>query len=333
MADDEEIVVNIDGGDEQVHKTNGAVVVEGDTTDLAVAELKAQYEEGIRKDAEKEARLAAERTARQAAERRAEAAEREVTTARTEVVDSQSDSIASGLAQAQAEAEAATSAYATAMEAGNFVDAGKAQRRIAKAEAQIVRLDEAKADLETRKAAPAPERQAPQRTEAPTDPVEAYVAGRSEPTANWLRQHRDWIVDPRKNAKLTSAHYSAVAEGLTPDTDDYFSHVETAIGLKQAPGKTNGANGNGSGKPRRASVPVAPVTQSGGSGTNGGGNEVRLSRGEAAAATDGTHVWNYDDPSGQKKFKKGEPIGIQEMARRKLSMQKQGLYDKTYTEA
>ena len=78
-------------------------------------------------------------------------------------------------------------------------------------------------------------------------------------------------------------------------------------------------------------MPVAPVQASGG-GTSGGGTEVRLTRGEANAATDGTLVWNYDDPSGQKRFRKGDNIGIQEMARRKLEMSKQGLYDKSFVE-
>ena len=78
-------------------------------------------------------------------------------------------------------------------------------------------------------------------------------------------------------------------------------------------------------------MPVAPVQSSAG-GTSGGGPEIRLSPGEAQSATDGTLVWNYDDPSGKNRFKKGDPIGIQEMARRKHELQKQNAYDKSYTE-
>jgi hypothetical protein len=87
----------------------------------------------------------------------------------------------------------------------------------------------------------------------------------------------------------------------------------------------------GAEKKKPAQRAVAPV---GNSSANGGspssGNEVRLSAREAAAATDGTHVHNYDDPSGQKKYKKGDPIGIQEFARRKKKLQEQGAYDRTY---
>ena len=59
---------------------------------------------------------------------------------------------------------------------------------------------------------------------------------------------------------------------------------------------------------------------------------MRLSAGEARAATDGTIVWNYDDPSGQKRFKKGDPIGVEEFARRKQAMKAQGLYDRVFLE-
>ena len=59
---------------------------------------------------------------------------------------------------------------------------------------------------------------------------------------------------------------------------------------------------------------------------NGGATEVRLSAAEARSATDGTLVWNYEDPTGKGRFKKGEPIGIQEMARRKAALTKDGRY-------
>ena len=59
---------------------------------------------------------------------------------------------------------------------------------------------------------------------------------------------------------------------------------------------------------------------------------MRLTPGEAASATDGILTWNYDDPSGQKRFKKGDAIGIQEFAQRKLALKQSGQYDKSLTE-
>lgn len=327
MAGEEDIVVNIETEAPAVDTSGTA---DAQKVDPAVAELAAQYADMQRRDKERDAQLATERAGRADAERRAAAAAKEAETARTEVVEHQGDSIASGIAAAEADANAAEQAYAAAMEAGNFVDAAKAQRRMARAEAETVRLNEGKSDLEARKTAPAKVegRPEPQR-QAPDDPVEAYVQGRSEPTAKWLREHRDFVTDPKKNAKLTAAHWDAVANDLAPDTKAYFDHVETQIGLKEVT-KTNGAGNGTTVRTRRAAVQVAPVQNTGG-GTNGGGTEVTLTRGEAAAATDGSVIWNYDDKHGR--FKKGDPIGVQEYARRKLKMTEQGLYSKQYTDA
>ena len=86
-----------------------------------------------------------------------------------------------------------------------------------------------------------------------------------------------------------------------------------------------------SGDGRRPSSAAAPA--SGGSGgLNGGGVEVRLTKREAASATDGTLIFNYDDPTGQNRWKKGDPIGLAEMARRKHEGMKNGLYDKSVSE-
>jgi hypothetical protein len=331
MADDDQIVIEIAPDDDATAKTepdrgaDGKFVAREPKDELAAqfAELQAKSQRDV--DA-----LAAERRRREAAEQAALRASEEATTARGEVIESHVSSVESRLTAAQAEADAAEREYAAAFEAGDGVKMGAAQRKIARAEALIGRLDEAKADLETRKVK-APIEADQRRTEAPRrqdtidDPVEAYVAGRSEPTAKWLRAHPDFVTDTRKNAKLTAAHWSAVGEDLAPDSAEYFEHVEKFIGLKPN-GTTTPTT-----KPRRPTVPAAPVNGSGGGGN--GGTEVILSRGEATAAEDGTHVWNYDDPSPAKKFRKGDPIGRQEFARRKLAMTKQGMYDRTYVES
>lgn len=340
MADEDEIVVSID-----------TPAAEGDSSVAEdPAKILAQQYQDLKADNERqaEARRVSDRNAAAAvADARAEAdrARHEAHSARADVVESQYDVVATGLAAAQQEATAAESEYAVAFEKGDAPAMAKAQRKMANAEARVVRLDEARADLEIQKKAV---ERAPQRREAAParqqqdgssdDPVEAYINGRTAPTQKWLRAHPEWITDSRKNTKLSAAHLDAMAEGLKTDTPEYFEHVETFIGLKQngrdqsrdnGRDNTNGRD-NGSQK-RRTAVPVAPVQQSSG-GTNGGAREVRLTQGEAKAAQDGTLVWNYDDPSGKKQYKKGDPIGIQEMARRKESLTKQGAYDRSYAE-
>ena len=294
--------------------------------------------------------------AREAAERRSQALEQEAlrarqseAQARQEIAGSQYESVTSGIAAADSEASAAEQEYAKAYDAGDALAMAKAQRKLANAEARKVRLDEAKADIETRHQRAQeqePQRRAQeQERRAPfVDPVEAFLGTRTEATRNWLKAHPDHArslalhmyggaskEESRRAQKILAADNDALAEGIERDTTEYFSHVEAYIAPKQAAEKVNGSTQQAQPK-RRSSVPVAPVQSSPG-GTNGGGPEVRLSRSEANAATDGTLQWNYDDPSPQKKFKKGDPIGIQEMARRKHALTKQGAYDRSYTES
>lgn len=305
------------------------VVVKADDP---VKDLAAQYKELEAKSAEREkATEAAEQreaaAQREASQARQEAAQarQEAAQARTAATASNLDTITTAIAASTAAIDAAKRDMRAAKEAGDFDAETDAQDRLTASRVDLRTYDEAKANLEARAKAPQQQR--------PADPVEAYIQGRTEPTANWLRQHREFVVDPRKNQKLTAAHHDAVAEGLSPDTTEYFTHVEKFIGVrKEAKEVTEGDNVQRPGAAKRpATRNVAPVNGARGSGgAVADNNEVHLSQGEAKSATDGTLVWNYDDPSGQKKFRKGDPIGIQEMARRKRSMGASGLYDRSF---
>lgn len=327
MADEEEITVTIEPEqlpDDKTAKT--AVEVDGQTAADPVADLKGQFTElQATATRDREAREAAER-ARGEAERIAANAQRDAAQARGQAADSQYDTVVSGLAAAQAEAESAEQEYKAAYDAGDGTKMAAATRKMSIAAARQTEYEGAKSTLEARAKQPAQAPiEAPQRQQ-PSDPVEAYISGRTEPTARWLREHKDFITDTRKNAKLTAAHHDAVSEGLSPDTDGYFEHVEKFVGLRKAePVKQNGAR-------KVSTPPVAPVGSPSGAG-NGGGATVTLTAGEARSATDGTLVWNYNDPTGKGRFKKGDVIGHVEMARRKQALQKQGSYDKSYTES
>jgi hypothetical protein len=230
--------------------------------------------------------------------------------ARVQIVDREFDTIVSGIAAAQAEADQAETQYARSMEEGQFAAAAKAQRAMSVASARMVELEGAKAHLEYQRQN-AQQQYVPQRPQVPADPVEAMAANSTPRSAAWIRSHRDQFSTPRGAQKVFAAHNNALAEGIEPDTDAYFDHVETFIGMK----------GGGRGPPRTAGTTIYSPK----AGSDGG--PVRLTKGEALAATDGTHTWGYDDPNG--KFKRDTPIGIQEFARRKRDMIKQGgWYDK-----
>lgn len=328
MADDnDDVIVEIEA-EPQSAVGAGESKPAAVTGDDPVKELKAQFAE-VQEAGERD------KAARAEAERRAAAAAAEagrlrgeVESVRGEVHAREYETVTAGLDAAKTEIDAAKRDIKIHGEAGDYDKQSDAYDRLATARARQVRLDEAKAELELRTAA-RPEQRLEMRASS-LDPFEAYLASRSEPTQRWLREHREWVTDPKKNSKLTAAHYDAIGEELVPDSKEYFEHVEKFIGLK--PNGAGDAQRAASPRPRRASVPAAPVNASGG-GPSGGGTEVRLTKGEAAAAIDGTLVWNYDDPSGQKRFKKGDPIGIQEMARRKLALTQTNQYDKSYTES
>jgi len=336
MAGDDEIVVTIEPGDEPIGGSGEVVLVDetGITSGTTVKKVSDDPVETLKSQlAERQAALdsanqqiaTASTTATQAIQR-AQQAEREAAQSRTQVAESQRTTVDSGIAAAKSEADAAEEAYKAAFEAGNAIDAAKAQRRMSRAEADLALLEQAKGDL----AEPTTQRRTEQRepTQQQPDPIEAFINSRTAPTQTWLRAHRDYLTDPKKNAKMQAAHFDAESEGFALDSTQYFDHIERFLGMKKdaEPAKTNGA-AEAQVSQRRPTAPVAPVTPSGG-GMSGESNTVKLTRGEADAATDGvTHVWSYDDPTGKGRFKKGEAIGLQEMARRKLAMTKQGRYN------
>lgn len=299
-------------------------------TDLA-EQFRAQQQATER---EKERR---ERAERQVSEERQRVArvEQERDAARQGMATREMDAINAGISAADTEASAAEAEYQTAFEAGDAKRMAEAQRRMARAEARKLRFDEAKQDLESRQETE-PERR--QERQQPTDQFETYLSQFSTKTAGWLREHRDWVSDGKKNAKLQAAHFDAVANDIQPDTDEYFAHVEERIGLREAPEPEPAQKPDNAPKPTaRKGPPAAPPVSGGGRGGGGNGaTEVRLSKSEATAATDGiTHVWGkHDLAAGRIKDPKlvGQSIGIQEFARRKSEMQKQGLYDRSYLE-
>jgi hypothetical protein len=338
---DEDIVIALEP--DVTGTTAGDQSVVTKTVDPA-EDLAAQFKEAqAERDRERQGREAAERQA-QAERENSRRAHEELATARRETSDSRYDTVSSGITAATAEIDAAKKDIRAAAEAGDFDRQADAYDKLARANARMVLLTEAKSELEAQRSRSSDEgaaadtrRQGTQTAAAaPADPVEAFISSRTAPTQQWLRAHIDYVKDPKKNARMTAAHFDAKADGLMEDTAEYFAHINKYLGLDRAANGAGNGAGNGHAQNqqtaiRRPAVPVAPVNSSRG-GDGSSPTEVRLSRSEAEAATDGTHVWNYDDPSPQKRFKKGDPIGTQEFARRKYEMTKQGRYARYNTD-
>lgn len=321
MPDDDEIIVTIDPALDMDTSIEGADKTKTqERPDEPIADLKAQFAtlQTTAATATQRATSAESEAQRATRERDEERQRREAL--ETEVADTRKATVESGLSAAEGQLKSAKEAYKRAFADGDADAAADAQVQIAEATSTIGRLKEAKADLVDTKPPPRKTDTPPPRTQA--DPIEAFIASRTPKTQEWLRNNREWLDGGKKNSRLTAAHYDAEAEGIAPDTAEYFAHVEKYLGIKPKGDQPLA---------RRPSAPAAPGADAGGRSATP--MQVTLKPHEKTAATDGTIVWNFDDPSGKGRFKKGDPIGVQEFARRKLIMEKEGRYDRSFVES
>ena len=198
-----------------------------------VSDLQKQLENLTK--AEKLARdnLAAEQTKRQDAERREQESKQEATKHRGDAEQAKYDAVLNAIAASQAEADSAQKEDETATAESNWKVAAEARRRLARAEARLVSLEDGKAAFEA------------QREEAKTvkqevrpvasDPLEAHIAqiAVNDVEKGWLRSHKDYLIEPRKNARLGAAHYDAEDAGHRRGSDGYFQFIEERLGLRE----------------------------------------------------------------------------------------------------
>jgi hypothetical protein len=229
---------------------------------------------------------------------------REAAAWKNELLLAKREQAAVHLEAVDAEAARASQAFQQAWENGDGAQMAESQRAIANLEVK-------------RNIAHATAERLEKTQPAPTDPVEAFAEGRSAQAQDWIRSHPDYVMGGRKTAKLQAAHNDAIGEGISPDTADYFSHVNRFLGIDGG-GAGSRRRGNDS-EIRRVIVtdnPNKPIER----------GEVRMTKGEYRAATE-TLVWNHDSPDG--KYKKNDPLGVSEYLRRKGIMSKQpGWFDK-----
>jgi hypothetical protein len=328
MADDE-IAVTIE------NESNGGITaqVEGvaaepvDDLKAQVADLKAARQ----RDSDRIA--AAERAAALARNQAQEASARAETVGK-QAVEREGESVETGISAATAAIDSAKKEIKNAGEAGDHGAQAEAYDRLVAARARLERLNGQKADVEIRKteaARPKPEERREIARPSTDDPFEQMLADMASNgaarSADWIRRNREVWADETKNNEVRAAHFEAMSKKIKPESDEYFEYIEKRVGLREAEpaAKTEAAKTETRTQPRRP--PVAPVAQSGGGMNGSGAATVRLTQKQAASATDGTLVWNYPDPTGQNRWKVGDPIGIQEMARRVHEQTKQGLYD------
>jgi len=203
------------------------------------ADLKKQLEDmrAAVEDSRKQAQIAQQSA--QEEQNRASQRERESHQYLSRAEEAEYNSVLTAMAAAENEADSSQRDLEAAQTNGDFKLAAEAQRRLSRAEAKMVQLEEGKTILEQRKNTaiaraeearrnpPAPRNVTP---EQQIDAVNTLLPSQKE----WLKAHPDAWTDQRKNLRLQGAHVEAEDKGLQPGTKGYFTYLEERLGYKEA---------------------------------------------------------------------------------------------------
>jgi len=202
--------------------------IQEETVDPTEA-LKTQIEALKRSNQEYLEKIEQERQQKAEALKRAQERELEFGKLQEQTVNSQQEAINAAIVAAQSEAESAQRDIEQAYSIGDAKATAEAHRKLARAEARLQSLETGKEALEREiKERPKIEPKA-----AEPDPLENFNI---PPLAkSWLRQHPDYLTDPRKNAKLQALHWDVVDEGYTPYSAEYFDVMEQKLKMRAAP--------------------------------------------------------------------------------------------------
>lgn len=252
MADDDQIEVQAD----ETSATEPEVIIEDASSETrreasaedSLAEFKRKYEE--------------ERAARVDAERRYFEAQQQAHHATNEVEDTNLRLVESAISTVKTETNILKAEYRNAMAMHDYDRAAEVQEAMSLNAAKLLQLENGKQAMETRprQAPPAP---------PPSDPVEAFARQLSPQSADWVRRNPQYVTNPRLNQKMVAAHNLAVADGIQPDSPDYFDYVETVLGVRKPTIQDAESPMSSASAPtqRRAAPPAAPVSRN--SGANG----------------------------------------------------------------
>jgi len=186
--------------------------------------------------------------------RRAQERETELARERTDREDAEYNSVLTAIAAEQSAMEKAEADYAAAASMGDWAAAAKAQRAMSIAGSRLDRLEDGKRSFDSRRESKTAE---PPRQTAQGDPIEAQIQAMQMPEEGkaWLRSHRDYLTDQRKNAKLQAAHFEAL-DAAPIGTPKYIEALEGALGLRQE------REPEPAPQPQKRSIPMtAPVSR------------------------------------------------------------------------
>ena len=258
-------------------------------SDIQPEDREIPAQEGI---AELRARLQASDSARRQAEDRANQAEQARAQASGATQDANVQFLTTALDGVRQSMGVLEANLAEAYAVQDFGAAAKINTEIAKT---AYREQQIETGLEQLKTMPREQlRQAPRQD----DPVEAVASQLTPNAAAWIRAHPDYITDPQKNARLMSAHYDAMAEGLAADSPDYIHYVEAHVAPRGAPQPQIERREPVSDPIRRSAPSAAPVSRGNGAASNP--TRVTLTYEQRTTAHENFPDEMREDPSGRK---------------------------------
>ena len=245
--------------------------------------------------------LEAERMARAEAERRANEAAQVAYRARNEVEDTNLHLINNAIDTVKRNNEILKAQYRDAMAVGDYDKVAEINDAVNDNHAKLRDLAAGKDAMERKPRGEAPKPVA-------SNPVEALASQLTPRSAAWVRAHPECATDLRMYNKMLAAHQLALADGIQPDTDEYFESVESTMRISPRRAEIEQRDDPmvEAAKPvaRRSAPPSAPVTRAG-TGTGTRPNIVRLTSAEREIAS----MMQMSD---------------QEYAREKMRLQKEG---------
>lgn len=212
-----------------------------------------------------------ERQRAESAEREREEYSKKLSVESTERVKAQGNSIESMIAAKQSEAERLKREIKEAHESGKFDEYAELVSDYSTTKQEIKNYEAHKAQVAA---------QEQNRIESiKNDPLANYSAKEKQ----WISNHPDFLTDTRYQARVSSAHYAAIADGIRLDSDDYFNFIDNHLEPKESKEEKEDNP-----PPKKVSTSLPPSRSGSSSSSSGSSKSIRLTPDEVEAA-----MWSF----------------------------------------
>lgn len=219
---------------------------------------------------------------RDTAENRAYTTEQDNYRLRGEAQNNDLQTITSAIEMVRSKQENTKTALKKALVDGDVDSIADLQEEIAKNANSIAQLEAGKEAIENK----------PKNTpnSQNDDAVESLAKQLSSRSARWVRDHPEYARDPKKYQAMIGAHNVAIGNGISVDSDEYFSEIERVLGVSSPASKQNDdedpLKDAAKTTSRRSSLPPAAPASRSASTPGNKSNVVRLSAAEREMASD-----------------------------------------------